>query len=127
MMHGGLLKKSRMFAALVVTHVAAHVIVFYNVELATFTVSQLQLRKHHADCPPESSDMLLYLAGVNEHAVLGIVGSKRWSLAHFLRTIHYFSNTGSRRKFGLAPARSNPQKGSSSFQMADKTFLFLSR
>jgi len=31
MMHGGLLKKSRMFAALVVTLVAAHVIVFYHV------------------------------------------------------------------------------------------------
>jgi hypothetical protein len=31
----------------------------------------------------ESSDMLLYLAGVNEHAVLRIVGSKRWSVAHF--------------------------------------------
>ena len=41
----------------------------------------------------ESSDMLLYLAGVNEHAVLRIVGSKRWSVAHFLRTVQYLSNT----------------------------------
>ena len=31
MMHGGLLKKSRVFAALVVILVAAHVIVFYHV------------------------------------------------------------------------------------------------
>lgn len=31
MMHGGLLKKSRLFAALVVILVAAHVIVFYHV------------------------------------------------------------------------------------------------
>jgi len=33
--------------------------------------------------------MLLCLAGVNEHAVLRVVGSKRWSVAHFLRTIQY--------------------------------------
>jgi hypothetical protein len=33
--------------------------------------------------------MLLYLAGVNEHAVLRIVGSKRWKVADFLRTIQY--------------------------------------
>ena len=33
-----------------------------------------------------SSDML-YLAGVNEHTVLRIVGSKRWRVAHFLRRI----------------------------------------
>jgi len=33
--------------------------------------------------------MLLYLAGVNEYAVLRIVGSKRWSVAHFRRTIQY--------------------------------------
>src|SRR5713101_4363741 len=33
-------------------------------------VSQLQFRQHHADCEAESSDMLLYLAGVNGHAVL---------------------------------------------------------
>lgn len=31
MMHGSLLKKSRMFAAVVVALVAAHVIVFYHV------------------------------------------------------------------------------------------------
>jgi hypothetical protein len=31
--------------------------------------------------------MLLYLARVNEHAVLRMVGSKRWSVTHFLRTI----------------------------------------
>ena len=36
--------------------------------------------------------MLLFLAGVNEDAVLRIVGSKRWSVAHFLRTIQYLSN-----------------------------------
>ena len=44
----------------------------------------------------ESSDMLLYLAGVNEHAVLRIVGSKRWSVAHFLRTIQYLFEYGVR-------------------------------
>jgi hypothetical protein len=32
---------------------------------------------------PESSDMLLYLARVNEHAVLRTVGSKRWSVSTF--------------------------------------------
>jgi hypothetical protein len=42
----------------------------------------------------ESSDMLLYLAGVNEHAVLRSVGSKRWSVAHFLRTIQYLFEHG---------------------------------
>jgi hypothetical protein len=47
----------------------------------------IKLRQHHANRTPESSDMLLYLAGVNEDAVLRIVGSKRWSVAHFLRTI----------------------------------------
>jgi hypothetical protein len=36
--------------------------------------------------------MLLYLAGVNEHAGLRIVGSKRWR-AHFLRQFSTFSNT----------------------------------
>ena len=30
-----------------------------------------------------------YLAGVNEHAVLRIVGSKRWSEAYFPSTIQY--------------------------------------
>jgi len=44
----------------------------------------------------ESSDMLLYLAGINEHAVLRIVGSKRWSVAHFLRTIQYLFEYGVR-------------------------------
>jgi hypothetical protein len=38
--------------------------------------------------------MLLYLAGVNEHAVLRSVGSKRWSVAHFLRTIQYLFEHG---------------------------------
>jgi len=32
---------------------------------------------------PESSDILIYLAGVNEHAVLRIVGSKRWERSTF--------------------------------------------
>src|SRR6266852_3070904 len=49
----------------------------------------IKLWQHHAHRTAESSDMLLYLAGVNEHAVLRIVGSKRWSVAHFLRTIQY--------------------------------------
>jgi hypothetical protein len=40
--------------------------------------------------------MLLYLAGVNEHAVLRIVGSKRWSVAHFLKTIQYLLEYGVR-------------------------------
>jgi len=44
----------------------------------------------------ESSDMLQYLAGVNEHAVLRIVGSKRWSVAHFLKTIQYLLEYGGR-------------------------------
>jgi len=44
----------------------------------------------------ESNDMLLYLAGINEHAVLRIVGSKRWSVAHFLRTIQYLFEYGAR-------------------------------
>src|SRR6202035_1093226 len=50
----------------------------------------MKLRQHHAHCEAESSAMLRYLAGVNEHAVLRIVGSKRWSVAHFLRTNQYF-------------------------------------
>jgi hypothetical protein len=37
----------------------------------------MKLRQYHAHRTSESSDMLLYLAGVNEHAVLRIVGSKR--------------------------------------------------
>ncbi len=40
--------------------------------------------------------MLLYLAGVNEHAGLRIVGIKRWSVAHFLRTIQYLFEYGVR-------------------------------
>ena len=44
----------------------------------------------------ESSDMLLYLAGVNEHAVPRIVGSKRWSVAYFLRTIQCLFEYGVR-------------------------------
>jgi hypothetical protein len=36
----------------------------------------------------------LRLAGVNEHAGLRIVGSKRWSVAHFLRTIQYLFEHG---------------------------------
>ena len=46
-------------------------------------------RKYPCVVSSESSDILLYLAGVNEHAVLRIVGSKRWSVAHLLRTIQY--------------------------------------
>jgi hypothetical protein len=56
----------------------------------------MKLWQHHADCSAESSDMLLYLAGVNEHAVLRIVGHKRWSVAHFLRTIQYLFEYGVR-------------------------------
>jgi hypothetical protein len=40
--------------------------------------------------------MLLYLAGVNEHGVLRIVGIKRWSVAQFLRTIQYLFEYGVR-------------------------------
>jgi hypothetical protein len=56
----------------------------------------MKLRQHDAHRTPESSDMLLYLAGVNEHAVLRMVGSKRWSVAHFLRTIQYLFEYGVR-------------------------------
>jgi hypothetical protein len=56
----------------------------------------IKLRQHHAHRTSESSDMLLYLAGVNEHAVLRSVGSKRWSVAHFLRTIQYLFEYGLR-------------------------------
>jgi hypothetical protein len=52
--------------------------------------------QRHAHRFAESSDMLLYLAGVNEHAVLRIVGSKRWGVAHFLRTIQYLFEYGVR-------------------------------
>ena len=37
---------------------------------------------------------MLYLAGVNGHAGLRTVGSKRWSVAHFLRTIQYLFEDG---------------------------------
>jgi|HubBroStandDraft_4_1064222.scaffolds.fasta_scaffold182321_1 hypothetical protein len=55
------------------------------------TVPPFQFRERDADCQAESSDMLLYLAGVNEHAALRIVGSKRWRVSHLLRTIQFFS------------------------------------
>src|SRR5260370_29406557 len=41
--------------------------------------------------PPESRDIVLYLAGVNEHAALRIVGNKRWRVSHLLWTIQFFS------------------------------------
>jgi hypothetical protein len=34
---------------------------------------------------------VLYLAGVNEHAALRIVGNKRWRVSHLLWTIQFFS------------------------------------
>ncbi len=40
--------------------------------------------------------MLLYLAGVNEYAALRIVGSNRWSVARFLKTIQYLFECGVR-------------------------------
>lgn len=40
--------------------------------------------------------MLLYLTGVNEYAVSGIVGSKRWRVAYFLNTIQYLFECGVR-------------------------------
>jgi hypothetical protein len=39
---------------------------------------------------PESRDIVLYLAGVNEHAALRIVGNKRWRVSHLLWTIQFF-------------------------------------
>jgi hypothetical protein len=60
------------------------------------TMKLEEVNKRTKDCTPESSDMLLYLAGVNEHAVLRIVGSKRWSVEHFLRTIQYLFEHGVR-------------------------------
>jgi hypothetical protein len=59
-------------------------------------IAKLPASQHHADCEAESSDMLPYLAGVNEYAVLRIVASKRWSVAHFLRTIQYLFEYGVR-------------------------------
>src|SRR5260370_6131319 len=50
----------------------------------------MKLRQRHAHRTPESHDILLYLAGVNEHAALRIVGSKRWRVSHLLRTIQFF-------------------------------------
>ena len=58
------------------------------------SIGDIKFRQHHAHCEAESSDMLLYLAGVNEHAVFRILGSKRWSVAHFLRTIQYLFEHG---------------------------------
>jgi hypothetical protein len=40
--------------------------------------------------------MLLHLAGVNDYAVLHIVGSKRRSVAQVLRTIQYLFEYGGR-------------------------------
>ena len=56
----------------------------------------MKLRQHHAHRTSESSVILLYLAGVNEHAVFRIVGSKRWSVAHSLKTIQYLFEYGVR-------------------------------
>jgi len=56
----------------------------------------IKLWQHHADCAPESSDMLLYLAGVNEHAACASLVGKRWSVAHFLMTIQYLFEYGVR-------------------------------
>jgi hypothetical protein len=52
-------------------------------------IPYLLLGQCDVDCQTDSSDIVLCLAGVNEHAVLRIVGTKRWSVAHFLRTIQY--------------------------------------
>jgi hypothetical protein len=60
------------------------------------TDGDVKLRQHHAHCEAESSDIVLYLAGVNGHAVLRGVESKRWSVAHFLRTIQYLFEYGVR-------------------------------
>jgi hypothetical protein len=54
----------------------------------------MKLWQHHAHCEAESSDMLLYLAGVNEHAGLRIVRSKRWSVTYFLKTIQHLLEYG---------------------------------
>jgi hypothetical protein len=63
----------------------------YTISRGDGQVSQLQLRQHHAHCEAESSDIGLHLAGVNEHAALRIVGSKRWRVSHLLRTLQFFS------------------------------------
>jgi hypothetical protein len=54
-------------------------------------VPQLQLWQHHAHCEAESRDIVLYLAGVNEHTALRIVGNKRWRVSHLLWTVQFFS------------------------------------
>src|SRR6266700_3472300 len=54
-------------------------------------IPYLLLRQCHADCQTESRDIVLYLAGVNEHAALRIVGNKRWRVSHLLWTIQFFS------------------------------------
>jgi hypothetical protein len=41
-------------------------------------------RLHDHACLAESRDILLYLAGVNEHAALRIVGNNRWRVSHLL-------------------------------------------
>lgn len=69
--------------------------------LGAMARSDLLVRQCHADRQTESSDMLLYLAGVNEHAVLRTVGIKRWSVAHFLRTIQYLFELPSSRPSNL--------------------------
>jgi hypothetical protein len=51
----------------------------------------IRLRQHHAHRTPERRDIVLYLAGVNEHAALRIVGNKRWRVSHSLWTIQFFS------------------------------------
>jgi hypothetical protein len=51
----------------------------------------MKLRQHHAHRTSESRDIVLYLAGVNEHAALRIVGNKRWRVSHLLWTIQCFS------------------------------------
>jgi len=61
--------------------------VFNNIGSFMSSADDMKLRQRHVHRTSESSDMLLYLARVNEHAVSRIDGSKRWSVAHFLRTI----------------------------------------
>jgi hypothetical protein len=51
----------------------------------------IKLRQHHAHREAESRDIVLYLAGVNEHTALRIVGNKRWRVSHLLWTIQFFS------------------------------------
>src|SRR4029077_11900494 len=56
----------------------------------------IKLRQRNAHRTPESSDILLYLAGVNEHAACASLVGKRWSVAHFLMTIQYLFEYGVR-------------------------------